>query len=135
MAVALAMGADFVMLGRYFARFEESPSRKVTVGGQVYKEYWGEGSKRARNTARYGQHEDGIAFPEGVDGLVPFVGSLADTVAVTVAKLTATMISCGATTLRGFHEDAVLTVVSSASAVQGTAEVQLRDRPVDTTSA
>ena len=63
------------------------------------------------------------------------MGSLADTVAVTVSKLKATMVSCGATTLRGFHEDAVLTVVSSASAVQGTAEVQLRDRPVDTTSA
>jgi IMP dehydrogenase len=135
MAVALAMGADFIMLGRYFARFEESPSRKVTVGGQVYKEYWGEGSKRARNTARYGQHEDDIAFPEGVDGLVPFVGSLADTVAATVAKLKATLISCGATTLRGLHDDAVLTVVSSASAVQGTAEVQLRNQPLDTTSA
>jgi len=131
MAIALAMGADFIMLGRYFARFDESPSRKVTVGGQVYKEYWGEGSKRARNTARYGQHEDDIAFPEGVDGLVPFVGSLADTVAVTVAKLKATMISCGATTLRRFHDDAVLTVVSSASAVQGTAEVQLRNQPLD----
>jgi IMP dehydrogenase len=135
MAVALAMGADFIMLGRYFARFEESPSRKVTVGGQVYKEYWGEGSRRARNAARYGQHEEDIAFPEGVDGLVPFVGPLADTVAVTVAKVKATMVSCGATTLRGFHEGAVLTVVSLASAVQGTAEVQLRDRPVDTASA
>jgi hypothetical protein len=106
------------MLGRYFARFEESPSRKVTVGGQVYKEYWGEGSKRAKNAARYGQHEEGIAFPEGVDGLDPFVGSLADTVAMTVAKLKATMISCGATTLRGFREESVLTVASSASAVQ-----------------
>jgi IMP dehydrogenase len=135
MAVALAMGADFIMLGRYFARFEESPSRKVTIGGQVYKEYWGEGSKRARNAARYGQHEQDIAFPEGVDGLVPFVGPLADTVAVTVSKLKATMISCGATTLRDFHEKAVLTVVSPASAVQGTAEVRLRDRPVETTPA
>jgi IMP dehydrogenase len=134
-AVALAMGADFIMLGRYFARFEESPSRKVTVGGQVYKEYWGEGSKRARNAARYGQHDEDIAFPEGVDGLVPFVGSLADTVSVTVAKLKATMVSCGATTLRNFNDKAVLTVVSSASAVQATAEIQTRDLPVDITSA
>jgi IMP dehydrogenase len=120
------------MLGRYFARFAESPSRKVTIGRQVYKEYWGEGSRRARNAARYGQHEQDIAFPEGVDGLVPFAEPLADTVAVTAAKVKATMVSCGATTLRDLHERAVLTTVSPASAVQGTAEVQLRDRPVDT---
>ena len=51
--LALAMGADFVMLGRYFARFDESPTQKRTVGGTVVKEYWGEGSNRARNWARY----------------------------------------------------------------------------------
>jgi IMP dehydrogenase len=135
MAIALAMGADFIMMGRYFARLEESPSRKVMVGGQVYKEYWGEGSRRARNTARYGQHEEDIAFPEGVDGLVPYAGSLADNVAITVAKLKATMVSCGALTLREFRKSAVLTVVSTASYAQNTAEVQLRDRPVDTASA
>jgi IMP dehydrogenase len=135
MAIALAMGADFIMMGRYFARLEESPTRKVRVGGQLYKEYWGEGSARARNTTRYGQHETDLAFPEGVDGLVPFAGSLADNVAVTAAKLKATMVSCGAVTLREFHQNAVLTVVSPASYAQNTAEVQLRDRPVDTTSA
>jgi IMP dehydrogenase len=135
MTIALAMGADFIMMGRYFARLEESPSGKVTVRGQVYKEYWGEGSSRARNAARYGQHEEDIAFPEGVDGLVPYAGSLADNVAVTAAKLKATMVSCGAVTLREFHESAVLTVISPASYAQNTAEVQLRDRPVDTTSA
>lgn len=135
MAIALAMGADFIMMGRYFARLEESPTRKVRVGGQLYKEYWGEGSARARNTTRYGQRETDLAFPEGVDGLVPFAGSLADNVAVTAAKLKATMVSCGAVTLREFHENAVLTVVSPASYAQNTAEVQLRDRPVDTTSA
>ena len=43
------MGADFVMLGRYFARFDESPSDKVNVNGTLMKEYWGEGSNRARN--------------------------------------------------------------------------------------
>jgi IMP dehydrogenase len=134
MAIALAMGADFIMMGRYFARLEESPSRKVQVGGQLYKEFWGEGSARARNAARYEQQHD-LAFPEGVDGLVPYAGSLADNVAVTVAKLKATIVSCGAMTLRTFHESAVLTVVSPASYVQNKAEIQLRDRPVDTTSA
>ena len=135
MAIALALGTDLIMMGRYFARLEESPARKVRVGGQLYKEYWGEGSTRARNAARYGQQEQDLAFPEGVDGLVPFAGSLYDNVATTVAKLKATMVSCGAVTLRGFHDSAVLTVISPASATQNTAEVMLRDRPVDTASA
>lgn len=132
MAIALALGADFIMLGRYFARLDESPSRKVHVGGQLYKEYWGEGSQRARNTARYGQHEDELSFPEGVDGLVSYAGSLYDNVAATAAKLKATMVSCGSTSLRAFHESAVLVTVSPASYAQNTAEVLLRDRPVGT---
>ena len=53
MTLALAMGADFLMLGRYFARFDESPTNKVMVNGAYMKEYWGEGSNRARNWQRY----------------------------------------------------------------------------------
>jgi IMP dehydrogenase len=130
MAVAFALGADFVMLGRYFARFDESPSPLVRVGGQFFKEYWGEGSNRARNVTRYA-HGGGsaLAFEEGVDGYVPYAGSLYDNVATTIAKLTATMISCGSTTLRSFHTDAVLVPVSQQSFLQNSAEVQLRDRP------
>ncbi|MFH8585553.1 IMP dehydrogenase [Streptomyces celluloflavus] len=115
---------------RYFARFDESPSRKVRVDGQYYKEYWGEGSRRARNAARYGQ-SDGIAFEEGVDGFVPYAGSLYDNVELTRSKLTATMISCGATTLQRFHEEAVMVQVSERSYEQNTAEVRLRERSVD----
>jgi IMP dehydrogenase len=135
MAIALALGADFIMLGRYFARLDESPSRKVRVGGQLYKEYWGEGSHRARNAARYDQHEDALAFPEGVDGLVPYAGSLYDNVAVTAAKLKATLVSCGSTSLRALHESATLITVSPASYAQNTAEVLLRDRPVGTSAS
>jgi IMP dehydrogenase len=127
MAIALAIGADFIMLGRYFARFDESPSRKVRVGGQFFKEYWGEGSRRAQNAARYGQ-SDTISFEEGVDGLVPYAGSLYHNVDLTRAKLIATMISCGATTLRDFHEGSVLVQVSERSYEQNTAEVRLRKR-------
>ncbi|MFF2926466.1 IMP dehydrogenase [Streptomyces celluloflavus] len=130
MAIAFAIGADFIMLGRYFARFDESPSRKVRVDGQYYKEYWGEGSRRARNAARYGQ-SDGIAFEEGVDGFVPYAGGLYDNVELTRSKLTATMISCGATTLKRFHEEAVMVQVSERSYEQNTAEVRLRERSVD----
>ncbi|MCJ1676389.1 IMP dehydrogenase [Streptomyces sp. APSN-46.1] len=130
MAIAFAIGTDFVMLGRYFARFDESPSRKVRVDGQYYKEYWGEGSRRAQNAARYGQSDE-IAFEEGVDGFVPYAGSLYDNVELTRSKLTATMISCGATTLKQFHEEAVMVQVSERSYEQNTAEVRLRERSVD----
>jgi IMP dehydrogenase len=130
MAIAFALGTDFVMLGRYFARFTESPSPLVRVGGQFFKEYWGEGSARARNVTRY---EPGggskLAFEEGVDGYVPYAGSLYDNVDTTIAKLKATMISCGSTTLPQFHADAVLVPVSQQSFLQNTAEIQLRDRP------
>ncbi|MFJ8752102.1 IMP dehydrogenase [Streptomyces sp. NPDC102441] len=130
MAIAFALGTDFVMLGRYFARFDESPSRKVRIEGQYFKEYWGEGSRRAQNAARYGQG-DAIAFEEGVDGLVPYAGSLHENVALTRAKVTATLISCGATTLRDFHDTAMLVQVSERSYEQNTAEVRLRERAVD----
>jgi IMP dehydrogenase len=131
MAIAFALGADFVMLGRYFARFDESPAPLVRLGGQFFKEYWGEGSARARNVSRY-EHGGGsrLAFEEGVDGYVPWAGSLYDHVDTTIAKLKATMISCGATTLPDFHANAVLVPVSQQSFLQNSAEIQLRDRPV-----
>ncbi|HEY0000826.1 MAG TPA: IMP dehydrogenase [Actinoplanes sp.] len=132
MAIALALGADFVMLGRYFARFDESPSPLVRVRGQFYKEYWGEGSQRARNVSRYDHGGgDSLVFEEGVDGYVPYAGSLYDNVATTVSKLKATMISCGATTVPDFHRNAVLVPVSHQSFLQNSAEVDLRERPSD----
>jgi IMP dehydrogenase len=130
MAVAFALGADFVMLGRYFARFDESPAPLVRVGGQFFKEYWGEGSARARNVSRY-EHGGGskLAFEEGVDGYVPWAGSLYDNVDTTIAKLKATMISCGAVSVADFHAGAVLVPVSEQSFRQNSAEIQIRDRP------
>ena len=130
MAIAFAFGADFVMLGRYFARFDESPAPLVRVGGQFFKEYWGEGSARARNVSRY-EHGGGskLAFEEGVDGYVPWAGSLYDNVDTTIAKIKATLISCGATSLPDFHDRAVLVPVSQQSFLQNTAEIQVRDRP------
>jgi IMP dehydrogenase len=131
MAIAFAFGADFMMLGRYFARFDESPSRLVRHNGQFYKEYWGEGSQRARNWARYDQGGGRLVFEEGVDGLVPYAGSLFDNVSMTLAKLRSTMVSCGSTTLRKFHEDALLVPVSGQSFMQNSYEVQLLERPQD----
>ena len=119
-ALALAMGADFVMLGRYFARFDESPTNKVNIGGTYYKEYWGEGSARARNWQRYDMGGDKkLSFVEGVDSYVPYAGSLKDNVAVTLSKVRHTMCNCGAMSIPEFQEKAVLTLVSATTIVEG----------------
>ncbi len=118
--LALAMGADFVMLGRYFARFDESPSNKVSIGGTYYKEYWGEGSARARNWQRYDLGGDKkLSFEEGVDSYVPYAGSLKDNVAMSLAKVKSTMCNCGALTIPEFQQKATLTLVSATSIVEG----------------
>ncbi len=118
--LALAMGADFVMLGRYFARFDESPSNKVSIGGTYYKEYWGEGSARARNWQRYDLGGDKkLSFEEGVDSYVPYAGNLKDNVALSLSKVKSTMCNCGALTIPELQEKAVLTLVSATSIVEG----------------
>ena len=118
--LALAMGADFVMLGRYFARFDESPTNKVNIGGTYYKEYWGEGSARARNWQRYDMGGDKkLSFEEGVDSYVPYAGSLKDNVALTLSKVRHAMCNCGAMSIPELQEKAVLTLVSPTSIVEG----------------
>ena len=118
--LALAMGADFVMLGRYFSRFEESPTNKVIINGNYLKEYWGEGSNRARNWQRYDLGGAGkLSFEEGVDSYVPYAGSLKDNVGVTLAKVRSTMCNCGALTIPELQEKARLTLVSATSIVEG----------------
>ena len=129
-SLALAMGADFVMLGRYFARFDESPSNKVIVNGTYMKEYWGEGSARARNWGRYDLGgKKSLSFEEGVDSYVPYAGSLKDNIAVTLLKIRSTMCNCGSLTIPEFRDKAKLTVVSSTSIVEGGAhDVLLKDK-------
>ncbi|MBD5412362.1 MAG: IMP dehydrogenase [Treponema sp.] len=118
--LALAMGADFVMLGRYFARFDESPTNKLIVNGNYVKEYWGEGSNRARNWQRYdlgGQKK--MAFEEGVDSYVPYAGSLHDNVQMTTSKIVHTMCNCGALSIPELQQKAKITLVSPASIREG----------------
>ena len=118
--LALAMGADFVMLGRYFARFDESPTNKLIVNGNYVKEYWGEGSNRARNWQRYdlgGAKK--MAFEEGVDSYVPYAGSLHDNVSMTLSKIRHTMCNCGVLTIPDLQKNAKLTLVSQASIAEG----------------
>ena len=118
--LALAMGADFVMLGRYFARFDESPTNKIMMGGNYFKEYWGEGSARARNWQRYDLGGDKkLSFEEGVDSYVPYAGNLKDNVAISLSKVKSTMCNCGALTIKELQEKAKLTLVSATSIVEG----------------
>ena len=121
--ISLAMGADFVMMGRYFARFDESPSRKVKRGGTFYKEYWGEGSNRARNWQRYdlGGNKTKLTFEEGVDSYIPYAGTLKDNIAVTVSKIKSTMCNCGSISIPELHDKARLTLVSNISILEGSA--------------
>ena len=120
MTLALAMGADFLMLGRYFARFDESPTNKISLNGTYYKEYWGEGSNRARNWQRYDLGGDGkLSFEEGVDSYVPYAGTLKDNVALSLSKVKSTMCNCGALTIPELQKKAKLTLVSATSIVEG----------------
>ena len=129
MTLALAMGADFMMLGRYFARFDESPTERVNVNGQYMKEYWGEGSARARNWQRYDLGGAAkLSFVEGVDSYVPYAGSLKDGVGGTLYKVKSTMCNCGALSIPELQEKARLTLVSSTSIVEGGAhDVVVKD--------
>jgi IMP dehydrogenase len=119
-ALALAMGADFVMMGRFFARFDEAPGRKLRVGGSFVKEYWGEGSNRARNWQRYHEGiQGGPGFEEGVDGYVPYAGKLKDNLDITLDKLRSTMVSCGAKSIPELHTKARITLASAVSIREG----------------
>ena len=128
MTLALAMGADFMMLGRYFARFDESPTNKVMINGAYMKEYWGEGSNRARNWQRYDLGgATKLTFEEGVDSYVTYAGSLHDNVEASLYKVKSTMCNVGVTNIPDLQRDAKLTLVSSVSIVEGGAhDVTLR---------
>ncbi len=126
--LALAMGADFVMLGRYFARFDESPGRKLRIGTRYVKEYWAEGSDRARNWARYDVGGDKrLQFEEGVDGYVPYAGDLQSNVARTRAKLVSTMCNCGSVTIPQFQAGARIINVSQQSFLESTYSIERKD--------
>ena len=132
--LALAMGADFLMLGRYFSRFDESPTNKVNINGSYMKEYWGEGSARARNWQRYDMGGDKkLSFEEGVDSYVPYAGSLKDNLGLTLlAKVKSMMCNCGALTIPELQEKAKITLISATSLVEGGAHDVLLKNPNQT---
>ena len=124
------MGSDFCMLGRYFSRFEESPTNKVMINGSFMKEYWGEGSARARNWQRYDMGgKKKLSFVEGVDSYVPYAGLLHDNLEITLSKIRSTMCNCGALTIPELQQKAKLTLVSGVSLVEGGAhDVLVKDK-------
>jgi IMP dehydrogenase len=130
MVLALAMGADFLMMGRYFARFDESPTKKLRIGNNYVKEYWGEGSNRAQNWQRYDSGgSESLKFEEGVDSYVPYAGKMKDNLNITLGKIKATMCSCGAVTIEELQKHAKITLVSSTSIVEGGAhDVILKEK-------
>ena len=130
MTLALAMGADFLMLGRYFSRFDESPTNKLNINGNYVKEYWGEGSNRARNWQRYDMGGDAkLSFEEGVDSYVPYAGRLKDNVTLSLNKVRSTMCNCGAMNIPDLQKNARMTLVSATSIVEGGAhDVILKDK-------
>lgn len=129
MTLALAMGADFIMLGRYFSRFDESPTNKLNINGTYVKEYWGEGSNRARNWQRYDLGGDGkLSFEEGVDSYVPYAGPLKDNVALSLNKVKSTMCNCGVLNIPDLQKHTKIALVSATSIVEGGAhDVILKD--------
>jgi IMP dehydrogenase len=129
MVLALAMGADFLMMGRYFARFDESPTKVLKIGNNYVKEYWGEGSNRAQNWQRYDMGgSESLKFEEGVDSYVHYAGKMKDNLNVTLGKIKATMCSCGAITIEELQKNAKITMVSSTSIVEGGAhDVMLKE--------
>ena len=137
MTLALAMGADFLMLGRYFARFDESPSARINLNGTMVKEYWGEGSNRARNWQRYDTGGEAptsaaqtrLSFEEGVDSYVPYAGRLKDNVELSLKKVRSTMCNCGVLTISDLQSKAKLTVVSATSIVEGGAHDVIQKNP------
>lgn len=130
MTLALAMGADFLMMGRYFAGYDESPTAKLMINGSYVKEYWGEGSNRARNWQRYDLGGDSkLSFEEGVDSYVPYAGPLSDGVQKSLAKVKSTFCNCGALSIKNMQVNAKLTLVSATSIVEGGAhDVILKDK-------
>jgi IMP dehydrogenase len=120
MTLALAMGADFIMMGRYFARFDESPTRKLRIGNNYVKEFWGEGSNRARNWQRYDTGgKEGLVFEEGVDSYVPYAGGLQENLDKTISKIKSTMCNCGSLSIAELQQNARITLVSATSIVEG----------------
>ncbi|MEY3025428.1 MAG: hypothetical protein RLZZ238_325 [Planctomycetota bacterium] len=123
-AKAIAAGASAVMLGSMFAGLHESPGEVVLHRGRRFKSYRGMGSEGAMtlgSSDRYGQAsiKDARKFvPEGVEGMVPYRGALADYVYQMVGGVRSSMGYCGCRTLEDFRTKARFVKVSGATVIE-----------------
>jgi IMP dehydrogenase len=120
-AKAIASGASCVMLGSLFAGLDESPGQLVIYKGRQFKEYRGMGSIGAMikgSADRYGQESsdaENKLVPEGVEGRVPYRGSLGAFIYQLVGGLRAGMGYCGTKTIAQFRADSRFVRVSAAT--------------------
>ncbi len=118
---AIAAGASSVMIGSLFAGLKESPGQLVIYKGRQFKEYRGMGSLGAMvkgSAERYGQSsstEVSKLVPEGVEGRVPYRGSLSDFIYQLVGGLRAGMGYCGAKNIRELMKKGRFVRISAAS--------------------
>jgi IMP dehydrogenase len=117
-AVALALGADSVMMGNFFARFSESPGELLYINGEYVKEYWMEGSRKGFNLRRYYQSSSAF-FEEGVAGYVPYEGSVFDAIPSAKQRLKATLSTSGAESIQDLHKNAVLELQTYSASEAG----------------
>ena len=102
-SVALALGADSVMVGKYLAGTAESNSEMCEAGDRRVKPYWGEGSAKAKawSGKRYGH----TSFEEGIEILVDYTGSLEEYLASRLMKIKDGIRKAGAGSVAGLHEN------------------------------
>jgi len=121
---AIAAGASTVMIGSLFAGLKESPGQLVIYKGRQFKEYRGMGSLGAMvkgSAERYGQSsstEVGKLVPEGVEGRVPYRGTLSDFVYQLVGGLRAGMGYCGAHNIDELMKEGRFVRISAASVTE-----------------
>ena len=120
-AKAIAAGAHSVMLGGLFAGLDESPVELVLHSNLRYKAYRGmgsEGAMTAGSADRYGQGGSRKFVPEGVEGRVPYRGSLSDFVYQMIGGLRSAMGYCGCATIEEFRTNTRFVKVSPATVVE-----------------
>jgi IMP dehydrogenase len=112
MIIALALGADALMMGNLLARFTESQGELIrNASGDLVKEYWMEGSKKAQSYRRYAQTPE-LFFEEGIVGQVPHAGSIYDKLPLISQMIKAGMATAGCRTIEALHRDALLELQS-----------------------
>jgi IMP dehydrogenase len=117
---ALAAGAETVMIGSLFAGTDEAPGELIIYQGKSYKQYRGMGSlgamrKGSRDRYFQGDVEDpGKLVPEGIEGRIPYRGTLSDTIYQLLGGIRSAMGYCGARTIAELHQRADFVQITSA---------------------